>query len=199
MRNIGSYMDSRQSYKHMLSALDSRPLQHADCPLLLTSLYPLGEKGACRHHPTKLERLGESVLHEFTKLGCRPELRNGIQFFECRSERIGKTPDGSRPEFLVLWLEVEVMHCAGKMFRCLQSALNKRFVDDNFGSDACQFTSRPSFHLLSHRLKVSLHSINANRDAVDERKGLRVFREDRGKSAWDDVSESPRPVGYDVD
>jgi len=54
-------MDSRQSYKHMLSALDSRPLQHADCPLLLTSLYPLGEKGACRHHPTKLERLGESA------------------------------------------------------------------------------------------------------------------------------------------
>jgi hypothetical protein len=28
----------------------------------------------------------------------------GIQFLECRRERIGEIPDGSRPEFLVLWL-----------------------------------------------------------------------------------------------
>jgi hypothetical protein len=32
----------------------------------------------------------------------------------------------------------------------------------------------------NHWLKVSLHSVDANRDAVDERKRLRVFREHWG-------------------
>jgi hypothetical protein len=31
-----------------------------------------------------------------------------------------------------------------------------------------QFTSLPRFYLLSHRLEVALHSIDADRDAVDE-------------------------------
>jgi hypothetical protein len=38
-----------------------------------------------------------------------------------------------------------------------------------------QFTSLPGFDLFPHRLKVSLHSVDANRDAVDEREQLRVL------------------------
>ena len=86
--------------------------------------------------------------------------------------RIGKTPDRSRPELLVLRLEVKVMDRPGKMFRSFQPALHKRLVDDHLGRYVRQFTSLPGFHLLSHRLEVSLHSINTNRNAIDERERL---------------------------
>jgi hypothetical protein len=39
----------------------------------------------------------------------------------------------------------------------------------------------PSLHLLSHGLEVALHAIDAHRDAVDKRKRLRVFRQNRRK------------------
>ena len=96
-----------------------------------------------------------------------------------RRERIGETTDGSRPEFVVLWLEVQVMHAAGKVFRSFESTLDQYLIDDHLGRDIRQFTSLPRLHLLSHGLEVSLHSIHANRDAVDEREGLRVFGEHR--------------------
>lgn len=91
-----------------------------------------------------------------------------VQFLECRGERIRKTPDRSRPEFLVLRLEVKVMHGAGKVLWSFQSAFDKGLVDNHLGRHVRQFTSLPGFHLLSHRLEVSLHSIDAHRDAVDE-------------------------------
>ncbi len=75
------------------------------------------------------------------------------------------------------------MHATGEVFGSFQSALNERLVDDHLRGDVRQFASLPGFHLLSHRLKVSLHSINANRDAVDERERLRVFREHRSEHA----------------
>src|SRR5208283_3860851 len=74
----------------------------------------LGKAGD-EHRPRGLERLREAGFQEFAQLGCRPELRDGVQFLECRRERVGETPDGSRPEFLVLWLEVKVMHAAGEV------------------------------------------------------------------------------------
>ena len=91
-----------------------------------------------------------------------------VQFLECRGERIRKTPDRSRPEFLVLRLEVKVMHGAGKVLWSFQSAFDKGLVDNHLGRHVRQFTSLPGFHLLSHRLEVSPHSIDAHRDAVDE-------------------------------
>jgi len=47
----------------------------------------------------------------------------------------------------------------------------------------------PRFPLLSHRLEVPLHSINANRDAVDERERLRMFREHGSEVPPDDKTE----------
>src|SRR5229473_1851262 len=64
--------------------------------------------------------------------------------------------------------------------RCLgasSSPLHKRLVDDHLGGDVGEFAFLPGFHLLSHRLKASLHSVDTNRNAVNERERLRVFRE----------------------
>src|SRR5258708_34542832 len=106
--------------------------------------------------------------HELGRVGWGLELGDGIEFLERRRERVGKTPDGSRPEFLVLRLEVQVMHAASEMFGSFQLPLDKRLVDDHLGGDVRQFTSLPCFHLLSHGLKVSLHSVDTDRDAVNE-------------------------------
>jgi hypothetical protein len=54
-------------------------------------------------------------------------------------------------------------------------------VDDDLGGDVRQFTSLPCVHLLSHEFKVALHSVDADRDAIDERERLRVFRQHRCK------------------
>jgi len=54
------------------------------------------------------------------------------------------------------------MHAVGEVFWSFESALDKRFVDDHLGSDINQFTSLRCFHLLSHRLKVSRHSVRTN-------------------------------------
>ena len=56
------------------------------------------------------------------------------------------------------YFEIQIMHRTGKMFRGFQFAL----VDDHLGSDVCQFTSLLCFDLLSHRLKIPLHSIHSN-------------------------------------
>ena len=75
------------------------------------------------------------------------------------------------------------------MFGRFEFALDECLLDHDLGGDVRQFTFLPCLYLLSHRLKVALHSINANRDAVDERERLRVFRQDWGKIAVDNVSK----------
>ena len=62
------------------------------------------EKGGPAGTTLILERLRKPRLQELAELGCRLKLWDRIQLFECRSERIGKTPDRSRLEFLVLRL-----------------------------------------------------------------------------------------------
>jgi hypothetical protein len=85
--------------------------------------------------------------------------------------------DGSRLEFFVLGLEVEVMHQASKMFGASSFALDECLVDDQLHGDVCQFTSLPCLYLRSHPLKIGLHAVKVHRHAVDERKRLRVFHE----------------------
>lgn len=96
---------------------------------------------------------------------------------------MGVVTESSRLEFFVLGLEVEVKHPAGKMFGSFEFALDECLVDDQLHGDVCQFTSLPCLYLLSHRLEIVLHAVNAHRDAVNERKRLRVFREHGRKSA----------------
>src|SRR5437879_7512337 len=126
------------------------------------------QRGPARNRRSS-EGLRESSLEELAQLSCGLELWNGIEFLECGSERIRKTPDRSRPEILVLRFEVEVMDAPGEMFRRFQFALDERLVDDHLGGDIGQFASLPRLHLLSHWLEVALHSVYANRDAINER------------------------------
>jgi hypothetical protein len=84
--------------------------------------------------------------------------------------------------------KVQIMHGTGKMFGSFQLALHKGLVDDHLGRHIREFTLLPGFHLLSHRLEVSLHSVNTNRDAVDQRERLRVFCEHWRKHACNNVS-----------
>ena len=73
------------------------------------------------------------------------------------------------------------MHGPSEVLECFESALDERLVDDHLRSDVRQFAPLPGLHLLSHRLEVSLHSIDPDRDAVDERERLRVFCEHRSE------------------
>src|SRR6266852_8336261 len=75
------------------------------------------------------------------------------------------------------------MHGAGEVLGSLEFAFDECLVDEHLGGDVGEFAPLPGFHLLSHRLKAALHAIDANRNAVNERKRLRVFREHRGKHA----------------
>ena len=61
------------------------------------------------------------------------------------------------------------------VFGSLQFARDEPLVNDHLGRDVRQFTSLPGFHLLSYRLTVPLHAINANRNAVDEPERFECF------------------------
>jgi len=67
----------------------------------------------------------------------------------------------------------------------LRVCLDECVVDDHLGGDVRQFTPLPRFYLLSHRLEVALHSIDANRVAVDEQDRLRVLRQYGSEHATD--------------
>src|SRR6266536_845835 len=71
------------------------------------------------------------------------------------------------------------MHTASKVFGRFEPTLNERLVNDHLGGDIRQFTSLPSLYLPSHGFEVSLHSIHANRDAVNQRERLGVFCQHR--------------------
>jgi len=136
--------------------------------LLLTRIRFIDGRGGPAVPPIPLEQLGESGFREFSQLGCSLELWDGLQFLERGSQRVGETPDRSRPEVLVFRLEVEVMHGPGQVFRSLQSALDKRFVDHHLGRDVRKFAPLPGLHLLPHRLEIALHAVDADRNAIDE-------------------------------
>jgi hypothetical protein len=61
-------------------------------------------------------------------------------------------------------------------------------LDHHLGRNVCQFAFLPGFHLLSHWLKASLHTVDPNRNAIDERERLGVFSKDGRKHARDNVS-----------
>jgi len=64
-----------------------------------------------------------------------------------------------------------------QMLRRFQLAFHESLVDDHLYGDIGDFFLLPTFYLLAHRLKVPLHPVHTNRDAIDERKRLRVLRQ----------------------
>ena len=103
---------------------------------------------------------------------------------------LGETPNRSRLEFFVLRLEVEVMYAGDQVFWSFQSALDERLVGDHLRRDIRKLASLPGFNLLTHRLKVSLHSIDADQDAVNEPERLRVFGEHWSEVTCDRVAKA---------
>jgi len=65
---------------------------------------------------------------------------------------------------------------------------------DHLGGDVRRFTPLPGLYLLSHRLEDALHSIDANRVAVDEQERLRVLRESGSEHATDGQDVWARPA-----
>src|SRR5258708_29946058 len=139
--------------------------------------------------PRGLERLREPSLQKLSKLRGGLELWDRLESLECRGERIRETPNGPRVELLSLSLEVEVVNRTREVFGRLQLRFDERFVDDYLGGEVRQFTPLPGLHLLSHRLRNSLHSVNADRETVDEPERLRGLGEHRGEHDRDNVSE----------
>ena len=86
---------------------------------------------------------------------------NGVQFFECGGNRIRKTPDRSRPEFLVLRRKAEITHGASGMLWSLESALDERLADNHFGGDVRQFSSLPRFHSTGLRIGSKFRCIRS--------------------------------------
>src|SRR5215471_4019844 len=81
------------------------------------------------------------------------------------------------------------------MLRGFELALDECLVDDHLGSNVGSFESLPSCHLLLHRLKVPLHPVHTNGNAIDERARFRVFREHGREHAGDIVSKfAPRAL-----
>jgi len=74
------------------------------------------------------------------------------------------------------------MHRARKVFGSFKLPFHERLVDDHLGRDVRQFASLPHVHLLPHRFEIPLHSVDADRDAVDQGERLRVFGEHGVKS-----------------
>ena len=122
-----------------------------------------GEEESRREESSREEEVNQEASQiGFSRRACRQPMMN--------APARGSPQQGStRREFLVLWLEVKVMYAAGKMLWSLQSVPDKRLADDHFRRDIGKFAPLPGFDLPAHRLEVPLPSINANRDAVDER------------------------------
>ena len=85
-----------------------------------------GRAGRYRHSPRKTGRSGNPET-----LPASPSLesRNRLEFLEGRREGVRQTPNGSRPELLVLRLEIQVMYGPCKMLWSFESALDERLVN----------------------------------------------------------------------
>jgi len=69
---------------------------------------------------------------------------------------------------------------------------------DHLRGDVRQLTSLPGFHMVSHRLEVTLHSVHTNRNAVDDGERLRVLRQHRRERTCDNVAELTAPAGSEA-
>ena len=78
----------------------------------------------------------------------------------------------------IFGLKIEVVHGAGQVFRGFQLGLHEGLVDYDLCRHISKFTSLPRLHLFPHGVKVPLHPIPADRNAVRSTKmTLSVWRE----------------------
>ena len=73
------------------------------------------------------------------------------------------------------------MNRTGQMLRSLQLAFHERLVDDHLRCDVGKLTPLPGPDLFSHGFEVALNPVHSDRNAVDQRKRLRLVGEHRRK------------------
>lgn len=101
-----------------------------------------------------------------------------------------ETPDGARLEFLLLRLGVEVMQVAARCLGALSLPSTNASSIATFALTSLSSLFCQAFTCLRIGREIPLHSVDANRDAIDQRKRLRLFCEYRGEHARDNVSHS---------
>ena len=119
-----------------------------------------------------------STFEKCSQLGCRPELRDGIEFVERARERIGETPSRPRGEVLDLGIEIQVVDAGGQVLGNIQLTLHKRPVDDQLRGLVREAGPLPGLDLLPHGLEVPLHAVHPHRKDVHQAEILGVLRED---------------------
>jgi hypothetical protein len=93
----------------------------------------MGQADPCRCFQASENWLTKLFDSELYRIEVAPLLRPSLAALNCgmafnslsaNCNRIGKTPDHPRPKFLVLRLELEVMHAPGKLFWGLEFTLD---------------------------------------------------------------------------
>lgn len=118
------------------------------------------------------------LVQKIAQRGCRLELRDGIEPLEGASEGLGETPHCAWRELVELRFKVKSVNLGQQALRDIELTLNEGRVEDQLRPFIADLRLPPLLDLPLHGLEVALHPINANRDAVHQRKRLRVFRED---------------------
>jgi hypothetical protein len=67
-------------------------------------------------------------------------------------------------------------------------AFDEGFLDEYLGGDIGEFAPLPRLHLFAHGLEVALHSVDTERNAINQRERLRMLRRHRRTRAEDNVS-----------
>ena len=121
------------------------------------------------------------VLKEWRELRRRLELRHGVEFLERRREGVRETPLGARRKLVVLGVEIEVVDAAGEVLRRFEFSFHEGAVNHELHLVVPDLALFPDFDLPAHRLEITLHAVDADRDRVNEAETLRMLREHRAE------------------
>jgi hypothetical protein len=80
------------------------------------------------------------------------------------------------------------VHATGLGAWGFRLAFDEGFLDEYLGADIGEFAPLPRLHLFAHGLEVALHSVDPDRNAINQRERLRMLRKHRRKRAEDNVS-----------
>jgi hypothetical protein len=83
------------------------------------------------------------------------------------------------------------MHTPRQMLWSVQLVLNERPVYNQLGCCARELPGSPRLDLPPHRLEVPLHAVDADRDGIDQREALEVFRQKRLEVAMNNMAKLP--------
>ena len=87
------------------------------------------------------------------------------------------------------WLEVISVDIGGQRARNTQIAFDERPINHELRLRIGELSRAPGLDLLQERLEIALDPVHADRQGIDDRKVLRMFRQNRRERAWDNVAK----------